>query len=486
MTSAINISETLAQAHKALVDNKDIPADFAAQVSVLLTALEGFLNQQKPTSRNSSLPPSQDPNRLKQLRSGEGDKKPGGQAGHVGKTLRPVENPDEIINISVDKSSLPTDHSYKKVGVSKRQVVEFHLSRHVKEYHLEILEDETGKRITATPPDESAYINRPIQYGVSVKAMAVYMNQYQLIPYKRVAEYFRDQGNLPLSAGSLFNFNKEAFSVLENFETIAREKLLNACVLHSDETGINVNGKLHWLHGALNDRWTLLMPHTKRGTEAMNDMDILPHFKGISVHDHWKPYFTYTKCRHALCNAHHLRELQWVIEKSPDHKWAAKMKELLLEINEALAEAGGVLIEKERQTYHERYISILKEGDEESPLPIPPPIQKGEVKKRGRMKKTKERNLLERLGVFEKETLLFMEEEQVPFTNNKGENDIRMTKVHQKISGSFKSFEGALIFCRVRSFLLTAQKHGVTATDALNTLFQGKLPDFCHASLGAE
>ena len=351
MTSAINISETLAQAHKALVDNKEIPADFAAQVSVLLTALEGFLNQQKPTSRNSSLPPSQDPNRLKQLRSGEGDKKPGGQAGHVGKTLRPVENPDEIINISVDKSSLPTDHSYKKVGVSKRQVVEFHLSRHVKEYHLEILEDETGKRITATPPDESASINRPIQYGVSVKAMAVYMNQYQLIPYKRVAEYFRDQGNLPLSAGSLFNFNKEAFSVLENFETIAREKLLNACVLHSDETGINVNGKLHWLHGALNDRWTLLMPHTKRGTEAMNDMDILPHFKGISVHDHWKPYFTYTKCRHALCNAHHLRELQWVIEKSPDHKWAAKMKELLLEINEALAEAGGVLIEKERQTY---------------------------------------------------------------------------------------------------------------------------------------
>lgn len=479
MSSAINIRETLVQARKLLADNKEVPADFSALFSVLITALEGFINQQKPTSRNSSLPPSQDPNRLKQLRSGESDKKPGGQAGHVGRTLRPVENPDEIINISVDKSSLPTDHSYKKVGVSKRQVVEFHLSQHVKEYHLEILEDKTGNRITATPPGEAVAITRSIQYGASVKAMAVYMNQYQLIPYKRVAEYFRDQGNLPLSAGSLFNFNKESFSLLENFEKIARKKLLNACVLHSDETGINVNGKLHWLHGALNDRWTLLMPHIKRGTEAMNDMDILPHFKGISVHDHWKPYFTYTKCRHALCNAHHLRELQWVIEKSPDHKWAAKMKELLLEISEAVAEAGGVLIEKERQTYHERYINILKEGDGESPLPIPPPIQKGEVKKRGRMKKNKERNLLERLRDFEKETLTFMEEEQVPFTNNKGENDIRMTKVHQKISGCFKSFEGALIFCRVRSFLLTAQKHGVTATDALNTLFQGKLPDFC-------
>jgi transposase len=480
MTSTINISETLAQAHKMRADNKDVPADFLAMFSVLLTALEGFLEQQKPTSRNSSLPPSQDPNRLKKLKSGESDKKPGGQAGHVGKTLRPVENPDEIINISVDKSSLPQGHSYKQVGVSKRQVVEFHLSRHVKEYHLEILENKAGKRITAIPPDEPAAINRPIQYGVSIKAMAVYMNQYQLVPYKRVAEYFRDQGSLPLSPGSLFKFNKEAFSLLENFENIAREKLLNACVLHSDETGINVNGKLHWLHAALNDRWSLLMPHTKRGTEAMNEMDILPHFNGISVHDHWKPYFTYTKCRHALCNAHHLRELQGVVEKNPDHKWAAKMKDLLLEINEAVAKAGGVLIEKERQIYRKRYRKILKEGDGESPLPIPPQIQKGQAKKRGRMKKTKERNLLERLRIFEKETLLFMEEKQVPFTNNKGENDIRMTKVHQKISGCFKSFEGALIFCRVRSFLLTAQKHGVTATDALNTLFQGKLPDFCH------
>lgn len=479
MTSAINITETLAKARKMLGNNKKVSPDFAALVSVLLTALEGFLHQQKPTSRNSSLPPSQDPNRLKKLKSGEGDKKPGGQAGHVGKTLRPVENPDEIINVPVKRSSLPTGHSYKKVGISKRQVVEFHLSRHVKEYHLEILEDETGKRITATPPDEITSIARPIQYGASVKAMAVYMNQYQLIPYKRVAEYFHDQGNLPLSAGSLFNFNKEAFRLLENFEKIVREKLRNACVLHSDETGINVNGKLHWLHGILNDRWTLLFPHAKRGTEAMNDMDVLPDFKGISVHDHWKPYFTYTKCRHALCNAHHLRDLQWVIERHPDHKWASKMKNLLLEINEEVTKAGGVLIKKERLTYREIYRKILKEGDAESPVPIQPPIQQGQQKKRGRLKKSKERNLLERLRKFEKEVLLFMEEIEVPFTNNPGENDIRMTKVHQKISGCFKSFEGALIFCRVRSYLLTAQKHGITATDALNILFQGKLPDFC-------
>lgn len=267
-------------------------------------------------------------------------------------------------------------------------MVAFHLSRHVKEYHLEILEDETGKRITATPPpDEITSIARLIQYGASVKAMAVYMNQYQLIPYKRVAEYFHDQGNLPLRAGSLFNFNKEAFRLLENFEKIAREKLLNACVLHSDETGINVNGKLRWLHGMLNDRWTLLFPHTKLGTEAMNDMDVLPHFKGISMHDHWKPYFTYIKCRHALCNAHHLRDLQGVIERHPDHKWALTMKDLLLEINEEVTKAGGVLIEKECLTYRESYRKILKEGDAESPVPIPPPIQQGQPKKTGEAEK---------------------------------------------------------------------------------------------------
>lgn len=479
MTSAINITETIAQAHKMLEDNRKVSPDFAAIFSTLLSVLEGLIHQQKPTSRNSSIPPSQDPNRPKQLKSGEGDKKPGGQAGHVGKTLRPVESPDEIIHVPVDRGSVPQEHSYKKVGVSKRQVVEFHLSRHVKEYHLEILEDETGKRITAIPPDETTAITRPIQYGASVKAMAVYMNQYQLVPYKRVAEYFLDQGNLPLSAGSLFNFNKEAFSLLENFEKISRKKLLNACVLHSDETGINVNGKLHWLHGILNDRWTLLMPHTKRGTEAMKDMDILPHFKGISVHDHWKPYFTYEQCRHALCNAHHLRELQGVIEAHLDHKWASKMKDLLLQINEEVTTAGGVLIEKERRPYREHYREILKEGDIESPIPTPTPTSKGVKKKSGRLKQTKERNLLDRLRDYEKEVLLFMEERDVPFTNNPGENDIRMAKVQQKISGCFKSFEGALIFCRVRSFLLTAQKHGVTATDALKTLFQGKLPDFC-------
>jgi transposase len=303
------------------------------------------------------------------------------------------------------------------------------------------------------------------------------MSQYQLIPYGRVEDYFRDQAGIPVSSGSLFNFNKEAFDRLAEFETIAKARLQNALFLHGDETGINVNGKRLWLHTASNDRWTLFMPHAKRGAEAMKEMDVLPHFKGIMIHDHWAAYFTFNQATHALCNAHHLRELQAVIETCPDHSWARLMKELLLEINEAVHNAGGVLAEKEAKIYRDRYRKILNQGDNECPQPPDPPLDT--PKKRGKIKKTKARNLLERLRDFEAETLRFMSVPYVPFTNNQGENDIRMTKVQQKISGCFKSIEGANIFCRVRSYLLSAQKHGISPTDALQTLFQGKLPNFC-------
>jgi transposase len=469
----INITETIAQARKMLKDNKQVPAEFAALFSILLTVLEVLLSRLNKNSKNSSIPPSQDPNRQKTPKSGETKKKPGGQPGRVGKNLKPVENPDEIINVPVVRSTLPKGHLYKKVGVVKRQVVEFLVSSKVIEYQLEIVADENGKRFTAIGPEGTG---RPIQYGASVKATAVYMGMYQLIPCGRVEEYFRDQAGIPISSGSLFNFNKQAFERLEEFERIAKEKLRNSTFLHSDETGINVNGKGHWLHGALNDKWTLFMPHKKRGKEAIDDMDILPMFKGYAIHDHWLAYFMYTECSHALCNAHHLRELQAVVEMYPDNTWAQLTKDLLLEINEAVHRSGGVLKDEDAQKYRERYREILKIGDGECPLP---PEDPDKPKKRGKQKKTKQRNLLERLRDFEAETLRFMGVKQVPFTNNPGERDIRMTKVKQKISGCFKSFEGAQFFCRIRSYLLTAQKHGMNATDALNALFSQKLPDFC-------
>ncbi len=295
-----------------------------------------------------------------------------------------------------------------------------------------------------------------------------------MIPYERVADYFINEASIPISVGSVFNFNQEAYDLLEGFDAAAKQKLIEAGLVHADETGINVNGKRIWLHNASNERWTYFYPHQKRGSEAMDEIGILPHFRGTLIHDHWKPYYTYQHCQHSLCNAHHIRELQWVIDNHAHYSWAKSMQDLLLEINEAVNKTEKNCLDKATaDAYRIRFCQIIQTADIEMPLPAPEPNQS---KKRGREKKSKERNLMERLRNFENDVLRFMVETDVPFTNNRGENDIRMTKVQQKISGCFKSMDGAKIFCRVRSYLLTAQKHGVTPTDALKTLFDGKLP----------
>jgi transposase len=298
------------------------------------------------------------------------------------------------------------------------------------------------------------------------------MSQYQLIPYNRIQDYFSDQINVPISEGSIFNFNKEAFELLANFEDRAKQELAASQLLHADETGINIGGKGHWLHSASNEYWTLFQPHTKRGTDAMDEIGVLPRFTGTLCHDHWKPYYRYG-CTHALCNAHHLRELTRAWEQD-GQKWAQQMKNFLETINRKVHEAGGMLDAETSEKYRRKYRKILEEAEIECPPPDRPDIKK----KRGRIKRTKSRNLLERLRDYENDVLRFMENERVPFTNNMGENDIRMTKVQQKISGCFRSMEGALIFCRIRSFLSTCRKQGIKASHALDDLFRGKLPDF--------
>ena len=198
-------------------------------------------------------------------------------------------------------------------------------------------------------------------------------------------------------------------------------------------------------------------------------MGVLPFFTGILCHDHWKPYFQYD-CVHVLCNAHHLRELEWCIDFEKQ-VWAGTMKSLLVEINSEKIKEGFISSERQ-EAFQRRYRTILTQGERECPITDKPSA------KRGRTKKSKSRNLLERLQNFEQETLRFMREVLVPFTNNQGENDIRMTKVQQKISGCFRSMQGAINFCRIRGFLSTCRKNHVNPTDALRMLFEGKLPDF--------
>lgn len=462
----IDIGAMLTRLRQQIDDEKELSPALRATIEMLLVIVTLLVNRLGLNSRNSSTPPSSDPHRQRKQKK-PSDRKAGGQNGHPGATLQPVDHPDEITVIPLDKRTLPRGH-YHDVGFESRQVIDIKISAVVTEYRAQILEDAQGKRYVAPFP---AQVTRPVQYGTKLKAHAVYMSQFQLIPYQRIQDHFRDQMNLALSAGTLYNFNAQAYEMLAQFDAIAANVLAASPLMHADETGVNVNGKTIWLHSASHDRWTHFRVHAKRGTEAMNDIGILPRFKGILCHDHWKPYFTYD-CTHALCNAHHLRELERAWEQ--DHQiWAQRMKTLLEEINVAVHTAGGQLTPEAAAAYRILYRQVC--ADAQSECPAPEPRHTG---KRGRQKRSKARNLLERLIHYEDDVLRFMENLIVPFTNNQGENDLRMTKVQQKISGCFRSMEGAQMFCRIRGYLSTCRKHGVSASEALTLLFQGEMPAF--------
>jgi transposase len=462
----INIEESIRQVEELIKKEKISPAMKSA-IKVILLLVQILVNRLGLNSSNSSKPPSSDPNRKKKKKvSG---KKRGGQKGHQGKTLRQVDNPDEIEVINIDKNDLPPGN-WKTVGYEKRQVFDIDISVIVKEYQAEIVADEKGTEIKAEFPEA---ITHPVQYGNTVKAHAVYLSQYQLIPYDRLEEYFTDQIGLPINKGTIRNFNQKTFDQLEDFEIFLKQKLINGEILHADETGININGERQWLHGNSNNQWTYLFPHQKRGKEAMDAMGVLSEYHGILVHDHWKPYYQYENIIHALCNAHHLRELERVWEQDKQN-WGKEMQNLLLQIKKATEESGGKLLPNKAKEWGDKYSELLTKAEKECPPPKKPKIKKGEKKKRGRLKRSKARNLLERLIGYKDDVLRFMTEKIVDFTNNLGERDIRMTKVQQKISGCFRSPEGAKTFCRIRSYISSAKKNNISASKALTDLYEGK------------
>jgi len=464
---AISVEETIEKTRKLLVEDPSVSPVLKSSIELLLVLVTLLLNQLGLNSSNSSKPPSSDPNRKKKKKE-PSTRKPGGQKGHNGTTLQKFSDPDVIEKIPVDKTTLPKG-DYKDVGYESRQIVDIDIARVVTEYRAQVLEDDNGKHYTASFPEG---VSRPVQYGVNVKVHSVYMSQYQLVPYNRVEENFQDQVGIPISSGSIYNFNKDAYARLEAFEANVKSKLIESDLCHADETGININGKRLWLHCVSNNWWTYYLPHEKRGFDAMEGMGVLPYFKGILCHDHWKPYFK-IDCEHALCNAHHLRELERAWEQD-NQKRARDTRELLLQINKAVDDAGGQLSEADSMKYRQKYRDLLRKAQKE----CPPPDECQRKGKRGRLKRSKSRNLLERLVDFETETLRFMDDVNVPFSNNLGERDIRMTKVQQKISGCFRSMKGAAFFCRIRSYLSTCKKHGVRASEALRLLFEGKLPEF--------
>jgi len=431
-------------------------------------------DQLSKDSRNSSKPPSTDAYskpKPKSQRKSTG-RKPGGQQGHQGHFLQPVAHPDHTVSHSVGECE-ECGRGLTRVkaeGQENRQVFDLPpMQLEVTQHQAEIKRCPCcGHLNRGTFPEE---VTHPAQYGCGVRGFAVYLNQYQMIPYERVEECFKDLFGHELSQGSLVNINDQCYRRLELIETALKEQLVNSEVVHLDETGFRFSGKCHWLHVASTENLTYFFPHPKRGKKATEDINILPLFQGTAIHDNWSAYHYY-ECAHGLCNDHQVRELTFLHEEH-GQEWALEMKNLLLDIYRAVQEAKKSrpkLTPKQIREFENQYEQFLQRGFDANPLPS----DEGLPKKRGRKKKTKSQDLLERLKDHKQETLAFMYDFNIPFGNNLAERDIRMMEVKQKISGSFRSDRGARVFCRIRGYISTMKKQSINVMDAIRSVFIGK------------
>jgi len=273
-----------------------------------------------------------------------------------------------------------------------------------------------------------------------------------------------------ISQGTLYDWNTACFQHLESSEEQIRQAILASKVVHFDETGIRKQGKLHWLHTASTEQLTFYGLHARRGKEAMDELGVLEHYTGCAVHDHWKSYFTFS-CEHALCNAHHLRELTYLAEQE-EQDWAKSMIDLLLEAKKASESMPENCLAKDSSELASillRYDGLLEKGLAQD---IPPPVAKLKTKKRGRKKQSKAKNLLDRLRDFKENVLAFLIHPWVPFDNNQGERDIRMAKLKQKISGCFRGPDGGEIFSRIRGYISTLRKNELNILDGIQSAFE--------------
>jgi transposase len=438
------------------------------QLNARLHELEARLSK---NSSNSSKPPGSDglKKKPKSLRSKSG-KKQGGQQGHVGRGRSQVENPDLIVTHS-QSSCHGCDLNLDRVNgicVEKRQVFDI-LQPKIQVTEHQSLEKECpccGELNRGIFPEN---IRGPVQYGERVQGLVAYFAHQHFIPVDRVCQILEDIFDMNISPGTCCNIDEKLFQQLESFERSLKIHLLGARVLHFDETGMRCEKKLRWVHVASSQLATLYTMHAKRGQEAMDEAGILPHFQGIGIHDHWFPYFTYTQIRHGLCNAHHLRELMFIHEQEKE-EWAMRMKDLLISAKNEVEsyQEQHALPQEVLLRIEGEYSQIIAEGFEYHALL--PPLPTG---KRGRQKQREGKNLLDRLKEKRDCVLRFMHDFSVGFTNNQGEQDIRMVKVKQKVSGSFRTFKGGQIFCRIRSYISTAQKQGWNIWSALVEAIKG-------------
>lgn len=417
-------------------------------------------------SSNSSKPPSTDglaKPASRSLRTQTG-RRPGGQPGHPGRTLQPVAQPDHVRVHPLDLCPCGACQGRSLrlepvLDYAKRQVFELpQKPLEVTEHQAEIKRcPVSGRRVTALFPEG---VCAPAQYGPRWRAQMVYLNQQQGLPYDRLTQLCQDFYGQPLSEATVVSANERAYEQLAPFEQQLKVLLPQAPAANLDESGGRVAGKLHWVHVVSTPKLTFYGVHPQRGHEAMDEFEIVPRCHNFVIHDHFKPYFGYTQCLHALCNEHHLRELKFVFEQEHE-AWAGAMSRFLLDCL-ATIKRQGVLDERQFKKVRRRYRAILKQG-----RLLHPPVA-------GRGAQSKAANLLRRLEGFEWSVLAFTVFEEVPFTNNGAEQDIRMVKTRLKVCGCFRTLHGARVFARIRSYISTCRKQRRNILDAMEAAIVGK------------
>jgi transposase len=434
-------------------------------------------------SHNSGKPPSSDGlgRKTRSLRKRSG-KKPGGQLGHRGKTLHlvragpsgseRVRAPDEVVEhrpVSCFSCQAPLNEA-AVVLRERRQAQDLPVAR------LQITEHQAlhvrcpacaHVSVGVFPPS----VPSRARYGPRLRALAVYVLEQQLVPYARLRALPSDLYGAQISLGTLVRWVRQAARTLEPVEAQIKTALRRAPVAHSDETGVRRAGALAWAHLTSTARLTHYAIHAKRGAEATEAICILPTYRGVSVHDGWAPYRVNTTCRHALCNIHHLRELTF-LEEQYQQAWARDLKALLLEMKAAVDLARSLRARHPpnalRAALVARYEAPLAAG-----LAANPPPQRS-VRRRGRIKQSPPRNLVERLWLNQEAVLAFLDDLTIPFDNNQVERDLRMLKVQQTVSGSFRSDAGAAAFACIRGYLSSLRKQGRALVGALESLFAGR------------
>lgn len=440
-------------------------------ILTLLARLEALESKVNKNSSNSSKPPSSDglAKKTSSLRESSG-KAPGGQAGRKGSTLKQALQPTERIDHPLPGHCERCQHELPlqdALVAERRQVFDVPVATFdVVEHRTLSVRCQCGQLHTSAFP---ARVTEPVQYGPNVRALAVHLTQGQMLPYARAAELIRDVYGLAISPGTLVAWVGEARTALQGTADLIAQYLRDAALVNADESGLRVAGQLHWLHIAANDTLTWYGLHAKRGMEAITAHGILSNRSGVLVHDCWAPYWKLDDAKHALCNAHLLRELLYVKELT-GHQWPQAMTDFLLSANQlcwAARRSGTRFSEADIVAFRTLYDAIVGDGEALHPE-VELPIWQG-----GRAKQSVPCNLLRRFRKHADAILLFIRDLAVPFTNNVAERAVRMPKVKQKISGCFRTVEGADNFCVIRSCLDTLRKQGHAMLEVLQRAFAG-------------